>query len=235
MNFVQQALLKSIQQGYSEAMSPPDKEGRRRLRPDARRATILAAARELFLQRPYRDVTIAAVAQSARSSTGLVYRYHESKESLYAELMLESVIDLMARHVAAQRATPPGAGPGVLVRVALEVHFDHVASRSGAWMSPHWSQGEEPPMTRRLRDELRQRYASGLVWLIGGVNGRREEYAVWGWLGQVEAAGHRWLELGCPASDREPLMSSLLQGLAGALGGAWSRSERPAEWRHAAG
>lgn len=210
-------------------MSPPDKEGRRRLRPDTRRATILSAARELFLQRPYRDVTIVAVAQSARSSTGLVYRYYESKESLYAALMLETVIDLMARHVAAQRAVPPGTGPAALVRVALEVHFDHVASRAAAWMSPHRAQGEEPPMVRRLRAELRERYASGLARLIGGVSGLREEYAVWGWLGQVEAAGHRWLDLGCPAFHREPLMASLLRGLAGALGGAWSSPDHPAQ------
>ena len=76
-------------------------------RAEARRAAILRAAKQLFLERGYDQVGVRDIASAAAISPALVYRYGWTKTELLAELVLE----LNDTQVAAMRAwRPPSRG-----------------------------------------------------------------------------------------------------------------------------
>ena len=82
-------------------MARTDSRPRLRLDPDARREAILRSASAAFAERPYAEVTLADIAEGARASTPLVYRYFHGKEDLYAQVVRESVDALMERQARA--------------------------------------------------------------------------------------------------------------------------------------
>ena len=64
---------------------------RTRLSTEQRRDQLLAIGSELFAQRPYDQVSIEEVAEIARISTGLLYRYFPSKRAFFVAIVeLES-------------------------------------------------------------------------------------------------------------------------------------------------
>ena len=67
--------------------APPRK--RVRLDYDERRQLILAAARRLFCQRPYSEVSMADLAEAAGVARGLLHHYFGSKRDLYLAVMRE--------------------------------------------------------------------------------------------------------------------------------------------------
>jgi AcrR family transcriptional regulator len=60
-----------------------------RLDYDERRQLILAAARRLFCQRPYSEVSMADLAEAAGVARGLLHHYFGSKRDLYLAVMRE--------------------------------------------------------------------------------------------------------------------------------------------------
>ncbi len=65
---------------------------------------ILEAAQKLFVNKNYADVTMAEIADAARVTKGALYHHFDSKEALYAAMML---VDLEAKkqlmHAAVER------------------------------------------------------------------------------------------------------------------------------------
>ena len=58
-----------------------------RLEHDERRAQILAAARRLFCERPYADVSTIDIAEAAGIARGLLHHYFGNKRDLYLEVI----------------------------------------------------------------------------------------------------------------------------------------------------
>lgn len=56
-----------------------------------KRQTILEAARELFAEKGYVDVSMSEIAERAEFATGTLYNFFESKDELYRELVKEFV------------------------------------------------------------------------------------------------------------------------------------------------
>jgi AcrR family transcriptional regulator len=63
-------------------------EERRKREKEARKLTILKAARKLFFDKGFKDVTVAHIARKAELSKGAVYLYFHSKEEIYAQILL---------------------------------------------------------------------------------------------------------------------------------------------------
>ena len=63
-------------------------EERRKREKEARKLTILKAARKLFFEKGFKDVTVAHIARKAELSKGAVYLYFHSKEEIYAQILL---------------------------------------------------------------------------------------------------------------------------------------------------
>ena len=74
-------------------MAPRPASARKRVRLDydERRQLILDAARRLFCQRPYSEVSMADLAESAGVARGLLHHYFGSKRDLYLAVMRELI------------------------------------------------------------------------------------------------------------------------------------------------
>jgi AcrR family transcriptional regulator len=79
--------------GYRGRVAPPPPPARKRVRLDydERRGQILTAARRLFCQRPYSEVSMVDLAEAAGVARGLLHHYFGSKRDLYLAVMRELI------------------------------------------------------------------------------------------------------------------------------------------------
>ncbi|MDD5169214.1 MAG: TetR/AcrR family transcriptional regulator [Syntrophales bacterium] len=66
-------------------------EARRKRVKEIRQQTILKAARKLFFEKGFKNVTVESIAKKADISKGAVYLHFESKEEIYAQILLNDV------------------------------------------------------------------------------------------------------------------------------------------------
>lgn len=199
-------------------MARSDHRPRQRLDPDARREAILAAAAAAFGRSPYGEVTVAAVAADAEASEALVYRYFSGKDQLYAAVLQAGVEAFVAREADALAALPHGTSARDRVRAAVVVYLDTVAAHPNAWAAPLQGTGGEPAAAAAVRRDARRAYVARLRELLAPSTTRRHDYALWGFGGFLDSACLRWVEGGCAADEREPIVEAALGALEGALG-----------------
>jgi AcrR family transcriptional regulator len=199
-------------------MTRTDHRPRQRLDPDARRGAILAAATAAFARSTYGEVTVAAVAADAGASEPLVYRYFSGKDHLYAAVLRAGLEDFMTREAEALAALPEGTPARERVRASVGVYLDAVAWYPNAWAAPLRGTGAEPTAAAAVRSDARRDYIERLRTLLAPSTTRRHEYALWGFVGFLDSACLRWVDGGCPADDRDPVVDAVLGALEGALG-----------------
>ena len=85
------------------------------------KARILEAALELFATRGYGSTTVDAIARAAGVSAGLLYYHFENKPALLQAIFEQSLTDVQATFVAADRETPPEHRLPALLRSAAVV------------------------------------------------------------------------------------------------------------------
>ena len=66
-------------------------EERRKREKENRKAAILKAARRLFFEKGFKPVTVESIAKKAELSKGSVYLYYNSKEEIYAKILLGDI------------------------------------------------------------------------------------------------------------------------------------------------
>ena len=66
-------------------------EERRKREKENRKNAILKAARKLFFDKGFRDVTVESIAKKAELSKGSVYLYFKSKEEIYTQILLSDI------------------------------------------------------------------------------------------------------------------------------------------------
>jgi AcrR family transcriptional regulator len=199
-----------------------DRRPRQRLDADTRRGAILAAAATAFGQTPYADVSVSALASEVGASEALVYRYFETKAQLYAAVVHLALDDLLDRQRSADAALPPGTSARDRVRTSTEIYLDRVSAAPTGWSAPYRSPANDPAPAVAVRHTARATYVEMLRAVLRPDHGPRREYALRGYFGFLEAACLRWVEDGCPAADRAPLVDAALGALEGALGD-WGR------------
>ncbi len=66
-------------------------EERRKREKDNRKNTILKAARKLFFDKGFKQVTVESIARNAELSKGSVYLYFRAKEEIYTHILLSDI------------------------------------------------------------------------------------------------------------------------------------------------
>jgi len=66
-------------------------EERRKREKENRKNAILKAARKLFFDKGFKDVTVESIAKKAELSKGSVYLYFKSKEDIYTQILLSDI------------------------------------------------------------------------------------------------------------------------------------------------
>lgn len=64
---------------------------RRKKEKEQRKMAILKAAQQLFFKRGYLSVSVESIARKAQISKGTVYLYFNSKEEIYAQILLDDI------------------------------------------------------------------------------------------------------------------------------------------------
>ena len=195
-----------------------DRAPRQRLDEATRRAAILAAAGQAFVDAPYEQVRLAEVARDAGASEALVFRYFGSKADLYAAVVAAAMDRLRARQEEADGRLGAGASTRDRVRSSLLVYLDHIAEGAVGWAAPFLAPGAEPVTAVAARRAERERYVGLLVDLLGVKEWPRHRYAVWGYFGFLDGACLAWVTRGCPEAERHALVEAALGALEGALG-----------------
>ncbi|MGC3995257.1 MAG: TetR/AcrR family transcriptional regulator [Propionicimonas sp.] len=207
-------------------MRTGDRRARQRLDPRARTDAILAAATEAFTRGTYDQVSVGAVAAASGASEALVYKYFDSKAGLYTAVVRARLDRLATRQSAAVAALPENSSARDQVRVTVDAVLDHVQDLRVAWASPFFTGAYEPVAVQDLRRHYRDELVAGLTERLDNPGHRRARLAIVGFLGFLGAAAQQWVDAGCPAADRAPLVEAALGALQGALGD-WG-SLRPA-------
>lgn len=199
-------------------MARTDRNPRQRLDPDARRQMILQAAVRIFAQQPYGEVSLGAIAKQAEASPALVYRYFESKERLYLEVANLAIASLQQQQEDALTAMAQDLPVRERIKKLTHVYLDHIAAHPQAWSMPLLVPGSEPAAMAKTRQLARKAYVENLGDMLEVGDSLREDYALWGYFGFVDAACLRWVELGCRNEDRNVVIETILGALEGALG-----------------
>lgn len=199
-------------------MRAGDRHARQRLTPQQRTDAILAGASAAFTHSSYDQVSMAAVAAAAGASEALVYKYFDTKAGLYSAVVRAQLDKLAARQAAAHEALPSHTSARDGVRVTIEAVLDHVRDQPAAWASPFFTAAYEPVAVQELRQRYRQEFVAGLTAQLKNPDHRRARLAIVGFLGHLGATAHQWVEDGCPAADRGPMVEAALGALQGSLG-----------------
>jgi AcrR family transcriptional regulator len=96
-------------------------EERRKREKEARKLNIVRAARKLFYEKGFKDVTVAHIAKKAELSKGAVYLYFSSKEEIYAQLLLS---DLDKMHNIALNSIHNGKSATKMLIDFAEIYID---------------------------------------------------------------------------------------------------------------
>jgi len=191
-----------------------------RLRPDDRRAQLLALAVRMFTERAYDDFSMDELARAAGVSKGLLYHYFPSKRALYVEVLRGAAGELLEL-----MQPQPGLPLAEQLRAALLEYMAYVRARAGAYRAMlRGGIGNDPDVAavaERVRRTIRERILEGLRIPEPAP---RLRITITGWVGLVEAASLDWLEH--DDLDGERLVDLLVDGLVALLASLQRTSSR---------
>ncbi|MEV6288155.1 TetR/AcrR family transcriptional regulator [Kribbella sp. NPDC051770] len=163
-----------------------------RLRPDARRAQILDAARRVLEADPHRELSVEKVAAEAQVSPALLFHYFGSKKKFQFAVIEEAASELMLR-TAPDLSLPPdeqlSTGIRAFVRAVLQAPQLY---RATLLMS---AAGD--PEVRALHSEIRQVFSRWVIDALaqqGVETTPRVELVCLGWQGYVEQILLTWID-----------------------------------------
>ena len=99
-------------------MGIEERRGRER---EARRLNIVRAARKLFYEKGFKDVTVFQIARKAEISKGAVYLYFTSKEEIYSHILLS---DLDNIHNVVLNSLKDGKSATKMLEDFAEIYID---------------------------------------------------------------------------------------------------------------
>ncbi|HET6987944.1 MAG TPA: TetR/AcrR family transcriptional regulator [Kribbella sp.] len=185
-----------------------------RLRPDERRAQILAAARRVLLADPHRELTVELVAAEARVSPALLFHYFGSKKKFQYAVIEEAAAEVMLR-----TAPDPSLPPDEQLRSGIRAFVRAVLEAPQLYRATLLMSAAGDPAVRTLHSELRQVFSQ---WVISAVAQRgipvtpTVELACHGWQGYVEQTLLTWIDN--PTISAEALEHLCEQSLDAILG-----------------
>ncbi len=176
---------------------------RTRLEPDARRRQIVEAARSLYAERSYDDVSLAELARAAGVTRGLLHHYFGSKREIFLAVMRDSLL------------MPASELPDLLhlpleerVRVTMDWILDAAQTYGQAWVAAAGAaelSGESD--LQRIVDEADDRAARLVLDAVGLPDSPDLRARLRASAAYVKALCREWLQRGTLA--REDVLAQL--------------------------
>jgi len=92
---------------------------------EQRRQVLLAAAARLYAAHPIQEVSLSAIAREANISKANIYRYFESREDLFLQLVLDSLAPWSESLIRRLDSLDPPATAQAVARVFSETTIEH--------------------------------------------------------------------------------------------------------------
>ena len=162
---------------------------RRRLAVEDRRVELLGACLDVLGSRPWADVSMAEIAETAGVSKPLLYHYFATKSALYSATVEWAADDLRA-------ATQPNPllPLGPRIRRALDAHLDWIDTHALAYrviiQGGISSDDDVHMIVERSRAEVVDRLAE--IYHVKSLSAE-QRIVCRGWVGFLEAASLEWL------------------------------------------
>ncbi len=175
---------------------------------EERRAHLLELGLRLFGSRPYDEISIEEIAQTAGVSKGLLYHYFPSKRDFYVACLEEAATDVR-RTLRSDRSLRPADQ----VRAVLSAYLDHVSANLPEWQTLLRGGIGSDPEVIEITEATRR-----AVWtrMLDDLGASSQEHllraALRGWISFVETAALDWAESG--ARDKEELIEVMVAVLA---------------------
>jgi AcrR family transcriptional regulator len=220
----------------SPSVSSPPVARRTRLDTDVRRAQLIDVGLKLFGKRPYGDVSMDEVAESAGVSHGLLYHYFPTKRSFYIEILRD-----VGNRLASIARPDPTLEPLDQLYVGLRAHVDFAANYPDAYRALVMGGNGADAKLLRLVERARWR---GLRPIIRSLSLEEDwpelRVALRGWSSFNDGAVLEWLRRRDLTSEQVvDLMARTLLGIlevAGAgeaLSDVFAQANNPAEPKQA--
>ncbi len=189
----------------------PDK--RTRLRPDARRAQLIALGVDMLATRTLDELSVEDIATEAGISRGLLFHYFASKQEFHLEVARAAAQELIARTEPDTTLAPMDA-----LRGALTAFMDYVTDNPDNYKSLVRGAASGDTDMRAIFDRTRSTMAGRIVSVLGDQGlplGPRAALAVHGWVAFVEECVVRAIDDG--SLDDPAFRDGLLEMLTKAL------------------
>lgn len=127
-----------------------------------KRTLIREAAKRVFVEVGLNDTSVREIARAAGCTTGAIYSQYESKEAVYADILRESLHDMVEAVGGAAHAAPAGRKGAA----ALRAWFEYFRARPAEYDLGFYLYGGAKPagvgkeLNRELNVRLRRVYAA---------------------------------------------------------------------------
>lgn len=161
-----------------------------RLDVDERRRQLLETGARVFTERPYDEVSMAAVAREAGISKGLLYHYFPSKRDFFA-----ATLEAAAWEMRSLTETDPSLPPIDQLRASLERYLAWIEQNAPSYrklIETAASTDEARSMVDRVRQDTVERMLEAIV--PDGAKAPLLRVALHGWLWSIDGACLDWLE-----------------------------------------
>jgi AcrR family transcriptional regulator len=164
---------------------------RRRLTPDARRAELLDAGERVFAAKPYEDVSIEDIAETAGVSKNLLYHYFAGKRELYLETIRSATEELLACTHA-----DPELEPLERVRNSIDGYLDFAEAHATGSIQLLRGAGGDPEVLAIVADARRRFLDRTLesLPLPGPTPPPGLELVIYGWIAFIDQVSIAWLD-----------------------------------------
>lgn len=164
---------------------------RRRLTPDARRAELLRAGEQVFASRPYDEVSIEQIAETAGVSKNLLYHYFAGKRELYLDTIRSAADEMLARTAPDMRLEPIAR-----LRASIDQHLRYVEEHAEGYIKLLRGAGSDDEVLAIVADAKRRVVARTIASLPldGATPPAGLELALYGWIAFIDEVSIAWLE-----------------------------------------
>jgi AcrR family transcriptional regulator len=185
--------------------------GRPRMSRSARRAQLLAAARQVFGAQGYHAAAMDDIAERAGVSKPVLYQHFPGKLDLYKALVENAAQEMVRTVRAAMRSTTDNKAR---VHAAVQAYFDIVSSRDGAMRLVFESDTRATPEVAAVVDRATSDCIDAVTEVVttdAGLEPDRARLLAVGLVGLSQTAARYWLDAGLqpPREDAITLMSQL--------------------------
>ncbi len=188
-----------------------------RLEPDARRAHLLAVGATAFGAKPYDEVQIDQIAQSAGVSRGLLYHYFPSKRHFFSAIVQSGYDEIL------QATQPdPALPPSQQLRASLTAYLDYVESHPHTYRAIFRSAASPDQAIQDVVNRNLDLQAKRILATLGSRPSAKalKHLAIRSWLAFLVQAVLDWLDEGSRIPRRQ-----LLDVCVGALAGSLAATE----------